>query len=824
MSPFLLRPVPLALAISLAFGTGAVCAQGTTAPASVQVAGEIRIPAQPLGDALNAWARQTRMQVAVQQALVAGKTAPAVSGTLTAIQALEQLLAGSGLVAVREGNAVVIQAAPPAGAGGAGATLKEVTVTGQAERSGSTEGTGRYTSSAPLTTATPLGLTLKETPQSVSVMTSQRMEDQGLTTVQQTLVQVPGVTFNTIGTELGEIKARGYTFNNYQIDGVSSFAEATGAGIVPTQQMADMALYDRIEVLRGASGLITGAGDPSGAINLVRKKPTEEFQGSVEAGIGSWNDKRMVLDLSGPLNEARTLRGRLIAVGQDGDSHIDYYGRNKSQVYGVLEADLTSGTRLTVGLEHERKKIKGESVHGQFPLWFSDGTPTDLPVSFTTASRDNRLDMRTTKAFATLEQELGSDWRLKLAANHWRSEQEEERVYLRPNTGFSNTAGDGIRLNAVKLDMETEQTSVDVSLHGPFTLWGRSHELVFGATHETYDYHRDTFADTSGLHNSGANIFSWDRTGTGVYGTTATFDDSPMRQSSFYAATRLQATDSLKLILGARVSKYNYHWFWEIGGATGDYSPTSESGIFTPYGGLVYDIDKVHTAYASYAAIYKPQTVRDRTGAALDPRKGANYEIGLKSGWLDGRLNTAVALYQIRQDNLSESDPGYTVPGTTNTQAYRAVKGAKTQGLDLEVVGALTPQWNVSASWTYSQTTNAKGDRIATTFPRNMVKLWTTYRLPGNWSRLTVGGGVNWQSKTYSTVNAWQIGRNMYWEQKPVAVVNMMARYDFSDRLSATLNIDNLFDKKYIASVADWWYTGTYGTPRSVALNAKYRF
>ena len=183
-----------------------------------------------------------------------------------------------------------------------------------------------------------------------------------------------------------------------------------------------------------------------------------------------------------------------------------------------------------------------------------------------------------------------------------------------------------------------------------------------------------------------------------------------------------------------------------------------------------------------------------------------------------------MALYQIRQDNLAESDPGYTVPGTPDTAAYRAVKGARTQGLDLEVTGALTRNWNVAASWTYGRTKDANGERITTIFPRHMVKLWTTYRLPGDWSRLTVGGGVNWQSRTYSTINAWQISRDLSWEQKSFAVASLMAHYDVNNRLSATLNVNNLFDRKYIASVADWWYTGTYGAPRSVVLRVRYRF
>lgn len=105
-----------------------------------------------------------------------------------------------------------------------------------------------------------------------------------------------------------------------------------------------------------------------------------------------------------------------------------------------------------------------------------------------------------------------------------------------------------------------------------------------------------------------------------------------------------------------------------------------------------------------------------------------------------------------------------------------------------------------------------------------MVKLWTTYRLPGSLHRMTVGGGVNWQSKTYSTVNAWQINRDLYWEQKGFAVADLMARYDFNHKVSATLNVSNLLNKRYIASVSDWWYAGMYGAPRSAALNLKYKF
>lgn len=818
-----LRPNMLALMVSMAVAVMAIAPTPATAQAAAAQEARLsfELSAQPLLGALRAFGRQTQLQVLFDDALVEGRQAAAVSGSLSPRDALTRLLSGTGLVAVSTQPGTYTLR--PLSSANSTATLAAVTVTAQAVGGDVTEGTRSYIAPGPSTTATPLGLTLRETPQSVSVMTSQRMEDQGLTTIQQTLAQVPGVQATALGTELGGASARGYAFKNYQFDGVNTFVEVLGGGAVPSATVADMAFYDRIEVLRGASGLVTGVGDPSGTINMVRKKPTAEFQGAAEVGLGSWGDKRGVIDLSGPLNEAGSVRGRLIAVGQDADSHIDNYGRKKAQIYGVVEADLTSTTRVTAGLEHERTKVKGQGSYIGFPLWFSDGSRTDLPVSFTGASRDNRLDLESTKAFATLEQQLAGDWKLKLSASHARSSHREERTVLNSDSAFYDPAGNGVSLWASKRAGDIEHSNVDVNLRGPFSLLGREHELVLGAAYEEYDQLMQSHPDTSGLLGTAANLFTWDRTGKGVYGPVNVNSQYIMRQSSLYGAARFQVGDRLKLITGTRIVKHDYKFNESWTG--GSYATaTSEDGVFTPYAGVVYDINQDHAVYASYTTIYQPQSARDRNGAVLDPTEGANYEAGLKSAWFGGRLNTALAIYQVRQDNVAEADPGYFVPGTIDTGASRSVKGTRTQGLDLEVFGALARDWNVSASWTYSQSKLANGARTNTTFPRNMLKLWTTYRLPGDWNRLTLGGGVNWQSKTYSTVNSWQLNRDLYWEQKSHAVAGLMARYEFSPQLSATLNVNNLFDKKYIASVSDWWNSGNYGTPRSVALNVKYRF
>lgn len=809
--------------------SNAAHAADTTALTST-AAKAYNIPAGPLGRTLSSFAVSSGVALSFDPALTEGLNSPGLSGTHAPRDAAQRLLDGSGLDIVprSDGSYTLkkreIQAAA-AGASASGETLQTVTITAQAERSATTEGTGSYTHAGPSGTATPLGLTLQETPQSVSVITKQRMEDQGLTTVSQVMAQVPGVTQYSIGTERTGFTSRGYAINNYQLDGVNTASHNEGLNAQASQSTADMAVYDRIEVLRGASGLMTGAGDPSGTINMVRKKPTADFQASVEAGVGSWGEKRGVLDLSGPINAAGSLRGRFVTAWQDGDSFIDHYSNEKKTFYGVLEADLTDTTRLTVGVEHQRRKTNGAFAYLGFPLWFSDGSRTDLPRSFSPASRDNRFDSRTTTTFATLEQELGSDWRLKVSANRLRSSQREEVAYLDTSASFTDpVTGDGLMLYSERRMHDLGIDSFDVNVRGPVSLFGRRHELVFGADYQDFTNHTKGSFDESGLDSTPQNIHTWDRTGAGKYGDTYVTYDNPRSQKSLYAAGRFALSEQLKLITGAKVFSYDTNNITR--NVAGYYSaaPASERNVWTPYAGLVYDIDGRHMAYASYSSIYKPQSAQDRYGQLIGPRKGINYEVGIKSDWLDGTLNTAVALYQIRQDNLTESDPGYTVPGAPDTAASRAIKGANTQGVDVEASGALTKSWNVSGSWTYSQTKNADGKRITTTFPRHMVKLWTTYRMPGDWNRLTLGGGVNVQSKTYSTVNAWRIGKELSWEQKPFAVATLMARYDFSDKLSATLNVNNLFDKKYITSVSDWWYSGYYGAPRSVALNVKYKF
>ena len=586
--------------------------------------------------------------------------------------------------------------------------------------------------------------------------------------------------------------------------------------------------YDHVEIIRGANGLTTGSGDPSATVNLVRKQPTRNFQGHASVSLGSWNLYRAEADVAGPINASGSLRGRLVAAHQQSDSYIDFYKQKKEVLYGVLQADVTADTRVTAGVDFQKNDPKGAFSSAGFPLWDSTGAQTDFSRSFSPAARWSRNEQTTTNTFATVEQRLPMDWSAKLSVNHMRTDREYSLASA--SWGFPDLAsGDGVRLYGGAGETHQRQTGIDAQVQGPFALLGRKHELVAGFTASRFRNLHQPLAG-AGIEGRYVNLYSWDNdTAQPITTGGKLYDgDTVVRQTGAYLATRLNPRDDLKVILGARVSNYRYSYDLQYIPAASvrfnSLTKSRESGVLTPYAGVVFDLNRQHSVYASYTSIFKPQTVRDRDGATLDPREGTNYELGLKSSFADDRVQTAVAVFQSQQDNLAVVDTGYIVPGTTSTAAYRSVQGAKTRGIDLEVNGEIARHWHVAASFTHSKTDDADGIRLNTVAPLNLFKLWTTYRLPGTMNRLTVGGGANWQSAMFLTAAPSAIGKTVTARQGRYTVFNLMGRYEFSQQLSATLNIGNVFDKRYLSAIDSTFYSGYYGAPRNVRLNVNYLF
>lgn len=800
------RPAPLALAIALALGATAVGAQGTAQPDAPV---PISIQAQPLAEALNGWARQTRIQLIAPQGLVAGKSAPAVSGTLTPNEALERLLVGSGLVAVREGNAVVIKAAPPVSvAARADATLAELRVTAEADRSGATEGTGSYTATGPSRTAAGLGLSLRETPQSVSVVTQQRIADQQMATLDDVLRSTTGISVKHSDRGRAYYASRGFNVTSFQIDG---FPLSSGMWMLRTDIGT---IYDRAEVVRGAAGLLAGTGEPGAAVNMVRKRAdSKTFAGSASVQLGSWNHRKATADLSAPLNADGSVRGRIAASHAEADAFIDMEHTRHSALYGVVEADLTARTRLSAGFSVEQQRQTG-MYWGGLPFFNTDGTRTNFPRWTTTATQWGHWDDDSQGLFTTLEHAFDNGWNVRAQLNHYRVQEDQEMLWV---TGdIDRETGTGMRGSPIYYVGKPRQTQFNVAASGPFQFGGRTHELMAGAVHSRESnggWLTKARLNPGDYANGIGSLWGWDGSfGKPVWGASS-FSPSTTTASAVYGAARLQLADPLKLIVGARLSQ------WEKQTPATGYTQ-KENAVLTPYTGLLYDLNEQLTAYASYTSIFQPQTSRDRHGNYLDPVKGNGYEAGLKGEFMDGRLNASLSVFRIQQDNYAVSDDGFTVPGTA-TNAMRAAQGVTSKGYELEVSGALTPHWDLGLGWSQFSARDAKGQGVALSHPRRMLKLFTKYTLPGEWNRLSVGMGLDWLSDSLQARANPVTGVQERIGQPAYALASLMVRYEISRALSAQLNVTNLFDKTYYS---DTWSTFTYGEPRRIAVNVTYRF
>ncbi|WP_410480881.1 TonB-dependent siderophore receptor [Pseudomonas plecoglossicida] len=766
------------------------------------------IPAQSMNSALQALAKQTDTQLLYSPEDIGGLRSAALKGRHDLATSLRILLGGSGLRYQIDGNSVTITAGSAAKDGQVELSATNVNSVGLGA---TTEGTGSYTTGV-TSTATRMNLSIRETPQSISVITRQQMDDQHLATITDVLKQNPGITMSQDGGERFHIYSRGSEISTYQLDGVNTTQDYLTRNMPNT--LMDMAMFDRIEIVRGATGLMTGAGEPNGVVNMVRKRPTREFQSYVQAGVGSWDYYRTEADVSGPLIESGKLRGRLVAAKQSNQSYMDWYSQDRDLVYGVLEADLTDTTTVRLGMDYQTYDANGAPG---VPLFFSNGQPTNFSRSTSSGPRWMYEDYTTKNYSFGLDQELGHGWQLKVAGNYMDVDRDSLSAFYRTGAGVStlDQATGNAKSDLLQVDAHQVQRGMNVTLQGPFELFGQTHELVTGFDY--MDYENNHFTGTAGAVDF--NFYTWGNRipQPGSYSPLLDYDLF-VRQTGYFIATRLNFTDDLHMILGARTTSYRSDSD-QVVLTTGAGNPShlQERGEVTPYAGLIYDLTAEQSVYASYTDIFKPQTSRDRTGKVLDPVIGQNYEMGWKGEFYDGRLNTSAAIYLIKRDNLAEEDTGFGVPGVPNSTAYRAVSGAETKGIDLELSGEVARGLELHTGYSHSRTEDANGTRMTSQLPLDTFRLWTTYRLPGEWERLTVGGGVNWNSEqSLATRYSTRITQEDY------AVASLMARYKISEHLAATLNVDNLFDKKYYAGLAGNY--GHYGASRNATLNLRYDF
>ncbi len=676
---------------------------------------------------------------------------------------------------------------------------------------------GKYIVNENIDTATGLGLSIRETPQSVTVFTAERIRDQDLDTIIDAVDNTVGLSSSKMDNVRNTMQSRGFNVSNYQIDGVPlSWSLAGDSG----ETSADVAIYERVEFVRGATGLLTGAGDPSASINLVRKRARNtDLTGYVDASIGSWNKKELTLDIANGLNDSGTVRGRVVAKVVDSESYIDLYEENKNIFYGVLETDLTPDTTLRVGASYQNSDPHAP-VWGALPAYYTDGTAAEWDDSKTTALDWTRWETTHKNYFATVEHLFSNGWQLTANYNHSKYDKESRLFYV--SGALDKDTGAGLTGQRYFAFGSTEQDSVDVQLKGQYTLFEQSHDFVVGAlyskqTGETSTRDPDPIIGGSAWDAVPIDNF-FDFQGDDIAEPNWTEevtlqDDNDTVQKGFYAATRVSLTDAFKVIAGGRVSSWERERYYY-----GDQQDYGDSGVFVPYFGALFDLNDQHRMYASYTEIFRPQNSLDANGEYLDPVDGKASEIGLKSAYFDERLQTSLAIFDIQQDNLATEDPNF-VPTAEQMSAYYGAEGTQSRGFEFEVMGEPVDGWNISAGYSQFKAEDADNNKVNTDSPRKQFKLFTTYQFVKQLPALTVGGGLNWQSKSYAQGTT----RNV--EQDAYTIVNLMARYNINESMDLQLNVNNLFDKKYYNYMTAGYYDlYRYGAPRNASLSFSYNF
>jgi len=818
---FALRPLALAFPAALLWLVTAPA--HASPPASEQSAGHARfyaIAAGSLVGVLNSFAEQAGIFLAGHNDLASDKRSPGLNGEYTDQQGLQRLLQGSGLQAEPQGNhGYVLKVATSAeGPLELGATHISSQALGSI-----TEDTHSYTTGS-TASATGLPLSLRETPQSVTVITRQQLDDQGATSIADALRRVPGISVQNYDSERWEFSSRGLPITNFQYDGVNTDYDGVyDYGTTST----DMVTFDRVEIIKGATGLMTGSGDPSATVNLIRKRPTQAFKASITGAVGSWDNYRSTADIAGPLSESGNLRGRFVGAYQDRSAYLDHYRNTRDIAYGIVEADLTPDTLLTVGIDQQNTRSRGASWTG-FPMYNSDGSRTHVSRSFNPATDWSRRDFTNQTLFVSVQQQLANDWALKVSYD--RKHRQHDTFLASASGGHPDPAtGDGMFMYMGKFKGDQWQDNLDVNLSGPFRLFGREHELNLGFmsmnTRQDIPVHGSVYPPVEG------SLYDWRGEFAKPDIPKVGDNDIVQRQTGAYLATRLKPTDDLSLILGTRVSQFKAsdNIDYLDPNTSGLHDGYHQTGVVTPYAGLVYDLDDTFSVYTSYTRIYQPQMSKDADRKLLDPVQGDSYEAGIKAEYFDGRLNASFAVFRIEQDNLAEY-----VSGVDSESVYRAVQGAATKGFEVELAGEVLDGWNLSAGYSYNHTRDGKGDYVygsilQTTAPQQVVRVFSTYHLSGALEKLTVGGGVNWQSEFFGNVfqpdpnDPVNFGHSSTITQGSYALVDVMARYRFNDNLSSTLNVKNLFDKTYYTGLGNFG-TGFYGEPRSLQLTTRWDF
>lgn len=669
--------------------------------------------------------------------------------------------------------------------------LEEMQVTASAERADGPVQGYRATRSA---SATRTDTAIHETPQSISVVPAQVVEDIGATRLEDALDYAGGVERgnNFGGQGLTEFLVRGFSTQEFYRNG---FAVNRGYPNMP-----DASTLERIEVLRGPASMLYGRGDPGGTFNIVSKQPQAERRTVLGSQVNTDGLRRGTLDTTGALDDSAAFTYRLNLVAEGSDSFRDHVESERYNIAPVLRWQLSDDTALI---------LEGDYLHNRHPL---DRGVTRYPNQAGDLPRDRFLGEESagklTNQNATtqlrLEHQLDSQWMLRGGVQYLDGSLDGGAV---ENNGL---AADGrtVGRNYSERWLNWNDLAVQANLEGHFDAAGLAHTLLLGVEFDEYNY--DSQIDRSGGATSDFPLDLYDP----IYGQplpaltrTTTYDDENLKSYAFFLQDQIALTERLTAQVGARLERFEQRYDNKLTPAG---SWDQAHNAVSPRFGLIYDLTDALAVYANTSRSFKPNRGADRSSQAFDPEKGIAHEVGIKYDLPEHDLSVTAALFHITKENVLTSDP-------LDSNYQVAAGEARSRGFDISVAGNITPQWRVIGGYAYvdaevtesSSVSMPVGTHLANV-PRHSFNLLDTYEFAdGPLAGLGVGMGVKYVGDRKGSAS------NSAFDMDAYTTVDLLAYYPLTERVRLNLNLNNLFDEEYEERA--WGNIWAYpGAPRTL--------
>ncbi|MGJ7495755.1 TonB-dependent siderophore receptor [Variovorax sp. RT4R15] len=684
----------------------------------------------------------------------------------------------AGCLAICVHQQVLAQATPEA-------ALPEIRVNASVEAETATSPVIGYRAKNAIT-ATKTDTPLAETPQSVTVITRDQMVDQGATNLQDALGYAAGVRSDAYGLDArtDSVRVRG-AYPDVYLDGLRQ-----AYGYYTSTTRTEPYTLERLEVLRGPSGMLFGAGTAAGVVNMVSKRPLLETQREVGVQFGSFGRKQIQADLTGALAVDGTWSYRLIALTRKSDTQVDYVPDDRSLLAPSLTWRPNASTSLTLqGLWQKDKS----GTTSQFLPWEGTIYPNPngrLPASRFIGEPGDYYDSER-KTFGWLfEHKFNDSWTVRQNFRVAHNENDNRYHYGDAFSVPGGWAADPIfkrllgRYNDSSLT-RNRTTTLDNHVEGHFETGAVRHTLLVGA-----DFARQKENVWGGYTYSEIDAYA------PVYGNL----QDPVREA--YPRTRqkqngLYLQDQMKLgnwilVAGLRHDRAT---------SSAEGSDDEDSKATTKRFGLMYAMPSGWSPYLSYAESFTPQSPRE--GRIFKPLRGEQWEVGVKYEPKERGLAFSAALYDLREKNqIVELQP----------QVFSQLGATRTRGLELEAKGSVTREFDIVAHYNYID-----ADAQIEGLPKHQASLWAKYRfaiagMPG----FSAGAGVRWMG-AFRDLQAGTGPRI-----PSVALLDAVFAYE-TPQWRYALNINNLTDKVYFStclSRGDCWY----GARRNVVASATYRF